>query len=422
MVDSPANPDVLYVVRNSSIKWTDAATATTVTWISCTLPDGLTPTDLAAHPTDENIVYATAGQKVYKSTDKGMTWTNISGTLPAINLNCIVYDKNTNEGLYVGNKTGVFYKDASMSDWNSFNNGLPTVDVRELEIYYDPVNAGNNLLKAATYGRGLWQSDLMGILTVTPANQQVPYNSGSTSFFVSCNTNWTTTNTGTWCSITASGSGNGNINVNYSENTSTDQRIATITVTGGNSQPQIVTVTQDGAPPSLIVVPPTREVSALQGSTDFTVTSNSNWTASSDSSWCTVTSSGTGNSTIVANYLENPYYLTRTATITVIVSRLPPQTVTVNQDHSTVSVSDHSKNRITIYPNPSKGFFTIQTNDKDQSLEVEILDLTGKIILSKSCSGEHVYVFDMATSSVGCYFIKIRNKDQIFIQRLIMIR
>ncbi|MEI6900508.1 MAG: hypothetical protein WCL00_11570, partial [Bacteroidota bacterium] len=230
--DSRANPDILYVVRSGSLKRTDMATATVVNWITLTLPGGTTPTDLAAHPTDQNIVYATAGTKVYKSTDKGMTWTNISGTLPSVNLNCIAFDKYSNEGLYVGSKTNVFYKDALLSDWIAFNTGLPTVDVRELEIFNDTINPGNSRLKAATYGRGLWESDLYGFLTVTPQNQNVPYTMGTTSFAVTCSAIWNAISSSAWCSITGSGTGNGTITVNYAENPTIYSRIDTITVTG----------------------------------------------------------------------------------------------------------------------------------------------------------------------------------------------
>ena len=167
--NSPANTEILYVVRSGSLKRSDNSTAATPAWTTCTLPGGSTPTDLEAHPTNANIVYATAGYYVFKSTDKGITWTNISGTLPSIYTNSLVYDKNSNEGLYVSNETGIFYKDASLSDWIPFNTGMPVVDVRELEIYYGSSYATSKL-KAATYGRGLWSSDLIEMGVINPSN------------------------------------------------------------------------------------------------------------------------------------------------------------------------------------------------------------------------------------------------------------
>jgi photosystem II stability/assembly factor-like uncharacterized protein len=243
--NSPADPDILYVARGSNLKRTDNATAASVTWTSCATPNGSYITDLAAHPTDSNTVYATAGSRVYKSTDRGASWTNISGTLPSTNINCIVYDKSVNEGLYIGNKTGIFYKDAALSDWIPFNTGLPVVDVRELEIYYDTINPGNDRIKAATYGRGLWQSDLMGLLTVVPSSQNVPASpAGNTAFTVTCNAGWVASTPASWCTVTPSGTGNGTITASYTENATYNPRVASITVTSGTQAPQTINVIQ----------------------------------------------------------------------------------------------------------------------------------------------------------------------------------
>jgi photosystem II stability/assembly factor-like uncharacterized protein len=168
---SPADVDILYVVRSGSMKRSDNANdaAGSVTWTTCALPGGSTPTELESHSTNANIVYAAAGYKVYKSTDKGATWTDISANLPSLFINTIVMDKNSTESLYVGNQTGVWFKEATMTDWALFSSGLPPVDIRELEIYYD-ATPSNSRIKAATYGRGLWQSDLAEVNVLDPTD------------------------------------------------------------------------------------------------------------------------------------------------------------------------------------------------------------------------------------------------------------
>jgi plastocyanin len=82
---------------------------------------------------------------------------------------------------------------------------------------------------------------------------------------------------------------------------------------------------------TLAVTPPNQNVSALAGSTAFTVTSNTSWNASSDQAWCTVTNSGTGNGTIIASYSANTSTSGRVATITVSASGVSNQVVTVTQ-------------------------------------------------------------------------------------------
>ena len=116
---------------------------------------------IAVHPTNPSRVWVTfsgysAGNKVYYSADAGVTWTNYSTGLPNLPANCIVYqDNSTNDALYAGTDVGVYYRDNTAGSWATYNTGLPNVSVRELEIQYTA-----NKLRAATFGRGIWQSDL----------------------------------------------------------------------------------------------------------------------------------------------------------------------------------------------------------------------------------------------------------------------
>lgn len=85
----------------------------------------------------------------------GATWINISASIPNIPVNCIVFMNNSNDGVYIGTDLGVFYKDATLNVWEPFFSGLPNVIVTQLEIYYP-----TSKIRASTYGRGVWQSDL----------------------------------------------------------------------------------------------------------------------------------------------------------------------------------------------------------------------------------------------------------------------
>lgn len=112
--------------------------------------------------TNANNIWVTvtgynAGLKVFKSTNGGTSWTNISGTLPNMPANCITYSNGSNGGLYLGMDVGVYYRDNTMSDWILFNAGLPNVEISDLEIQY---SLGK--VRAATFGRGVWESDLYG--------------------------------------------------------------------------------------------------------------------------------------------------------------------------------------------------------------------------------------------------------------------
>jgi plastocyanin len=178
-------------------------------------------------------------------------------------------------------------------------------------------------------------------LAVTPSNQNVPSTSGNTNFTVTSNSNWTASSNAGWCTVTSSGSGNSTLVAIYQANTTTSQRVATITVTVSGLPSTFVTVTQAGAVAILAVTPTNQNVSAPAGTTNFTVTSNSDWTASSNAGWCSVTPSGSGNGFVVAAYQQNTNTSIRVATITVAVSGGPSTTVTVTQaaDAAALSVS-----------------------------------------------------------------------------------
>jgi hypothetical protein len=57
--------------------------------------------------------------------------------------------------LYLGTSLGVYYRDDSMTSWQPFDTNLPNVSVTDLEI-----NLEDAKLVAATYGRGIWQTDI----------------------------------------------------------------------------------------------------------------------------------------------------------------------------------------------------------------------------------------------------------------------
>jgi len=188
---SPADTNILYAVWSGSVMRSDNAHDLSPTWVSCSRLDGWDPSCLAPDPWDPDVVYAARIGNVYKSVDQGASWTLMPGYLPWSPINTIIRDKNTPEAIYLGTESGVLYKDSTLTDWVDFSSGLPSVNVTELEIYYDE-NPANNKISGSTYGRGLWRSDLYISPTSPPVagfswtprhpclNQTVPFTDLST--------------------------------------------------------------------------------------------------------------------------------------------------------------------------------------------------------------------------------------------------
>ena len=120
--------DSLYSTSDGGINWQYIPIGIPQAHISC----------IAVDPANPKKIFITisgyiVGSKVFVSPDGGQNWYNYSGSLPNVPANCITYLKGSNEGLYIGTDIGVFYTDASMTDWVPYQNGLPNVIVSDLE-------------------------------------------------------------------------------------------------------------------------------------------------------------------------------------------------------------------------------------------------------------------------------------------------
>jgi photosystem II stability/assembly factor-like uncharacterized protein len=109
----------------------------------------------------------TAGEKVYYSPNGGDSWENISGTLPNLPANTIIYLDP--DRLFLGMDVGVFYRDKTMTDWEPFMTNLPNVKISEFEIH-----EGTNKIRAATYGRGIWESPIPPMVGNITGGNNIP--------------------------------------------------------------------------------------------------------------------------------------------------------------------------------------------------------------------------------------------------------
>jgi PKD repeat protein len=164
----PTNGKVMYVTTGSDLHKTINGG---LTWMNLTtfVPSVFSNIiSIEVHPTDSNkvwIVYGgySGGNKVFYTDNGGTSWINITGTLPDIPVNVIKHANDGNDGLYLGTDYGVYYYNTVLNDWISFNTDLPNVIVRDLEI-----NPTADVIRAGTYGRGVWECNLFSPIIVKP--------------------------------------------------------------------------------------------------------------------------------------------------------------------------------------------------------------------------------------------------------------
>ncbi len=173
MAQSYANTNILYAANDNTLYRSDNIKGTTVTWtdLTATLPLSNIITAIETNPLDENIVYLVQQNHVYKSVNKGQSWTDLTLNLPDVQMHTLVCYHNSSEGLYLGTDIGVFYRDSVNTQWIQYSDGLPAaVWITELEIYYDPDGQEYDVLRAGTFGRGLWSSPLINTSSPEPAS------------------------------------------------------------------------------------------------------------------------------------------------------------------------------------------------------------------------------------------------------------
>lgn len=105
------------------------------------------------------------GKHIAYSSNGGNTFTNAdpNNSLPDVPVNAVVYQDGSNDRVYIGTDVGVYTRDASDPTWYKYEN-IPTADrfpnVRVVDM---KINKCSGKLRVGTFGRGLWEGDLIPV-------------------------------------------------------------------------------------------------------------------------------------------------------------------------------------------------------------------------------------------------------------------
>jgi hypothetical protein len=117
---------------------------------------------LASHHADGTVYAAFDNHQngdfkpyLFKSTDRGRTWTPLSDGLPADEtVYALAEDPGNPNLLFAGTERGLSFTQDGGRHWHRLKGGLPTIQVRDLAI-----QKRENDLVVATFGRGIWILD-----------------------------------------------------------------------------------------------------------------------------------------------------------------------------------------------------------------------------------------------------------------------
>lgn len=142
---------------NDGASWTNITAGLTEQYV----------TDIAVSHTDSATVFVSnSGYKendfvphIFRSSDFGDTWINISGDLPELAVNAIAVHPETDAYIFVATDGGVYFTINGGLHWERLGDNMPVIPVYDIEF-----NASENTVVAGTHARSVWSLSMDGIL------------------------------------------------------------------------------------------------------------------------------------------------------------------------------------------------------------------------------------------------------------------
>jgi hypothetical protein len=160
--ESPLKYGLIYVGTDDGKVWVTKDGGKKWDEIMSGLPYQKWVSRIIASQYDMATVYMTQNGKrdddfapyVWKSTDYGKTWVDISKGIPLGPANVIREDPVNRNILYVGTDQGVYVTTDGAKTWTVLGANLPSTYVHDLIIH-----PRDNIIVCATHGRGMWALD-----------------------------------------------------------------------------------------------------------------------------------------------------------------------------------------------------------------------------------------------------------------------
>ncbi len=157
------------VTTNSGTNWTDISAGLPVRYITDVVADKRNPA--IAYVTLSGFNLDNTSTHIYRTTNYGANWNNISSNLLNVPANSLIIDYNKDSTLFVGTDAGVYYTTRLGASWVQLGTGLPNAPVFDL-IYHQ----ASKKLIAATHGRSMFEIDISNLPSSINNNSQIVSN------------------------------------------------------------------------------------------------------------------------------------------------------------------------------------------------------------------------------------------------------
>ncbi|MDI1354978.1 MAG: T9SS type A sorting domain-containing protein [bacterium] len=400
---APSNNQVIYIIQGTSVRKTTNGGAT---WSATAGGLGGSPTFICIDPLDPQNAWVTvsgysAGAKVYQTINGGTSWTNVSANLPNLPANCLVYEPGTNDRIYVGMDVGVYYKDNSSANWTLYNSGLPNVPISDLEI--SPAAPGK--LRAATYGRGVYEVDVVPTSAAPVSAFTFSGNFCPNKTITLQDQSSNTPNSWQWSVLPAAGATLSSTNAQNPGLTVSSSGVYTVSLIAGNSFGLGSTSVQN----ITILTSPTLVFSNMSDticggeSVQFSVSGAGSYT------W---QPGGLNGSVVSYTPATTQVYTCNALGVngcegSGVVTAIVAECLSI-QNRKSDNSAFH------VYPNPANDKLTLVSNE---ALDVTLLlsDVTGKVISEQQVNfkkEKNEYQLTISSLAKGVYFLKISKEGQ----------
>ncbi len=177
---SLANPDVVWAgYRMDGTGQMHVSTDQGLTFTPVPNPEGAPGriSGLATHPSDDQTAYVLFSvfnaPKIFRTTDLGQTWEDLSGFTGTRNgfpdvarYDLLVMPNNPDE-LWAGTEIGLFISTDNGATWHMADNGLPAVSIWQMRFV-------DGQVVVATHGRGVWSVSIPAVVANEPEPDALP--------------------------------------------------------------------------------------------------------------------------------------------------------------------------------------------------------------------------------------------------------
>ena len=155
----------VWVTSNRGSSWTNVNAGLPNRWV----------TRVRFDPVDPNVAYVTCSgfrfdvplPHVFRTTNLGASWQDISGNLPEAPVTVILVDPQYPNRLYVGTDVGCYFTTNLGTTWLPMGTGLPNAAVSDMQLH-----GPTRIARAFTHGRSAWEINLDQLTSVDETNEQ----------------------------------------------------------------------------------------------------------------------------------------------------------------------------------------------------------------------------------------------------------